>query len=128
MAPPKKNSRKSAATQDFLSAASPSFAMSPVELPEIGRTVYVRPLSAHARDAISAACRDPDKPATDESAYDQERFAVLLFGAMVVDADGNRLIPEGREDEIASLRSSVVDKLNTVIAQVANAGSDAGNG
>lgn len=115
--------RAPARNTDFLSAAKTVSALSKLEIPEMGRTVYVRPLSARQSREIGEACRNPDKPLDDAAAYDEERFTLMLVAASIVDAEGNRLIPPGREEEMHDLPNAIWLRLQQA-ALAANSGGD----
>lgn len=105
--------RKKTGPVDFLTAAKTAIGREPVEIAGLP-TVYAKPLSAAAVRRISESCIKPGKKAGDgESAFDNEKMALLIVAASIVDENDERLIPEGREGELADLPNATFTALQS---------------
>lgn len=121
---PSKNTRKPA---DFLAAAKSATKSEPVALPTLGRTVYVRALSAAAMRALLDANLRSGKQHGDDDAYDNEALEYQMLAAMLFDADGKRLVPEDRAAELAEISNADYSALQTAVSRVNGTGADQGN-
>ena len=98
---------------DFLAAAMARHRQVPVELPAgMNITAFVRTLSAAESRRITQACVREGRQITDDDAIDNERLERALLAAALVDEKGHRLIPEGREDELADLPQEIMTPVN----------------
>lgn len=126
MAKRKTTRKRPAPGGDFLTAAKGMLEVVPVEgLPDgLGINVYVRPLTAREYDRLMTSCLQPGKALGDDDAFDSREVTMRVIGASVVDADGERLIPEGREAEIEDLGQDVFQAISS--AALAANGMDVG--
>lgn len=112
------------AAGDFMSAAKASMRTEEVNLPTIGRTVYARTLYAAEAERIAEQCMKPGKP----GAFDEDKWTRLLVATSVRDENGDRVIPEGREDELAEFPLDIKMAIQTAALRVNGmAGGDSGN-
>lgn len=83
-----------------------------------GRTVTVRGVSARAFQRLMEACRRPGAAPGDESAYDNEKLELAMIGESLFDEAGARLVPAGREAELADLPNGVFTALRMATLRV----------
>ena len=141
--------------KDRILAALQLFRPQPLDVPELGGTVYVRPLTvagmarvhrhvadarAAADKARAAAAAKPDdadlvaaaKQADHRQAGANDGTIPLMLADCIVDEDGRRIFDDGDEDALAALPSrlgeQLLDAVNKVSALTANdPGAAAGN-
>lgn len=120
-------SKKKTGPVDFLTAAKTAIGREPIELPALGVTVYAKALSAAEVRRISESCVKPGKKAADGD-FDNEKLALLLVAASIVNEDGDRLIPDGREAEMADMPNAMFSALQAAALRVNGmGGAVAGN-
>lgn len=104
---------------DFLTAAKAVGQRQRVDVPGIDRAVYACTLSAADVRQITESCILPGKKATDgEAAFDENRLTLMLIAASIQDAQGKRLIPDGRESEIDEIPNAIKAALQSAALAV----------
>jgi len=109
-----------AAKKDFLTKAKASVKTESVPLPSMKMTVTARGLSVDNMDMIIEKCTLPGKTMAHDgvSAIDNSLQIIHIVAASIVDDDGSRLIPEGRERELKELPQAVYGALQTAALRV----------
>lgn len=103
--------------KDFLAKAKASSISKTIEL--LGMKVVVRALSVQEMETVYASCLLPGKSEADgEVAYDNKKVGLHMIASCVFDENGNRLIPEGREDELRDLPHSVYQPLQSAVLKL----------
>lgn len=119
---------KSRKSGDFLTAAKAVIPSETLHLADLGRDVVVRGLSVAEMRQVSLSCLLPGKRPADEGAFDNERLTRAIVAASVRDADGSRLIPADRVDELQELPSGIYSALQGAAMRVNGmAGGPEGN-
>lgn len=105
--------------QDFLSIAKAGSPSEVVVIPSTGQRVHARALSAAAVRKITAAALRPGKKPTDgDDAFDEDALTTAIIAASITDAHGERLVPEGREAELADLPNALYLQLQAAALRV----------
>ncbi len=111
---------------DFLTAARAAGRSEQLEFPEIGYTVFARALSAADVRRITASSLKPGKKPTDgEDAYDDDKLSLAIVAASIVDEQGARVIPEGREADLSDLPNAIYTALQQAALRVNGMGGEA---
>lgn len=111
---------------DFLSAARAAGSREQLDFPDLGWTVFARALSAADVRRITAASLKPGKKPTDgEDAYDDDKLTLAIVAASIVDAGGERVVPEGREAELSDLPNAIYTALQQASLRVNGMGGEA---
>ena len=110
-------------TRATVLAAIARFRPVPVQVPALGGTVYVRPLSVAGMAKVHAATITD--PTTGKSRMDPERGPALMVIDCVVDSDGGRIFTEAQERLVADLPGNAIAPLLAAIERVSDLGAAA---
>lgn len=112
---------------DFLSQAKAAGQREKVEPPGMDMDVYAVTLSYGEVRRITEACLKPGRKVDEGDAYDDDKLTQMLVAASIQDANGDRLIPEGREAELFGLPNPIQIALQNAALRVNGMGAAAGN-
>lgn len=87
-----------------LLAAANQTKLEPLELPELGGTVYVKAMTAGEREQF-------EQDMTDNDLVKSKKVRATVFANSVTDENGNRLFTSDDIDSINSLPASIVSKV-----------------
>lgn len=91
-----------------------------VEVPQLGMTVVVRALSAREVNAATTAAIKPTPKGgnADEIEIDNDKLSTMLLAKALYSKDGERLIPDGREEELFDGLHEIIAPLNAVMQRL----------
>jgi hypothetical protein len=103
--------------------------LDPVEIPGLDMPVFMRQLSAGAFKQITDSCLKDGMSMEEHGAgaFDEELLGQLVTCACLVDESGDRVIPEGDEEDLMDLPNAIVRELQ-VAAMKCNGMGDGAEG
>jgi len=117
--------RKAVNGADFLTAAKAAGRREKIDIEGVEFDAYARTMSAAEHRRLGEASLKPGGKPGNRADYDDDALTQYVIAACVVDAEGARLIPEGREAELEDLPSQVRAALQKAVLRVN--GMDAGD-
>lgn len=112
---------------DFIAQAKAAGRREKVDVPGMDMDVYAVTLTHGAVRRITEACLKDGRKPDEADAYDEDMLTQMMVSASIVDGDGERLIPEGRESEIEDLPNPIQLALQSAALRVNGMGAAAGN-
>lgn len=107
---------------DFLTNAAKAVQKMEVVVPELSMTVHVWGLTARqistANKAATKQLPKGRKGVADGVEIDNDTLSAMMLSMSLRDAEGNRLIPEGREAEVHDLPFEIIQRLAKAMNKV----------